>query len=239
MFTEVNDQWRSYRARYHLIGRPAAETGTLYEEKADIAFSVEVARSTDNSLIFISTRNNSTSEVRFVSADKPETAPVLVSPRRADRQYELDAAHGKLWVLTNDDHVNFRIATADPRSPATWTTLVPGSDRTYLRKLSAHRDHLLITSRVDGLDQLALRDYASGEQKRLPFAEASYNAGFSGNPEYAPAAYRLSYSSMVTPATVVRLSPERPPTGNAQGPGDPVRLRSWQVCHRAADDPCP
>ena len=207
VFTEVNDQWRSYRARYHLIGRPAAETRTLYEEKADIAFSVEVARSTDNSLIFISTRNNSTSEVRFVSADKPETAPVLVSPRRADRQYELDAAHGKLWVLTNDDHVNFRIATADPRSPATWTTLVPGSDRTYLRKLSAHRDHLLITSRVDGLDQLALRDYASGKQKRLPFAEASYNANFSGNPEYAPAAYRLSYSSMVTPATVFDYHP--------------------------------
>ena len=88
VFTEVNDQWRSYRARYHVIGRPAAETRTLYEEKADIAFSVEVARSTDNSLIFISTRNNSTSEVRFVSADKPETAPVLVSPRRADRQYD-------------------------------------------------------------------------------------------------------------------------------------------------------
>ena len=38
---------------------------------------------------------------------------------------------GNLWVLTNDDHVNFRIATADPRAPATWTTLVPGSDRTY------------------------------------------------------------------------------------------------------------
>ena len=207
VFTEVNDQWRSYRARYHVIGRPAAETKTLYEEKADIAFSVEVARSTDNSLIFISTGNNSTSEVRFVPADKPDAAPVLVSPRRADRQYELDAAHGSLWVRTNDDHVNFRIATADPRSPASWTTLVPGSDRTYLRRLSAHRDHLLITSRVDGLDQLALRDYVSGKQERVPFTEASYSAKFSRNPEYAPAAYRLSYSSMVTPATVFDYHP--------------------------------
>ena len=45
-----------------------------------------------------------------------------------------------------------------------------------------------------------LRDYASGEQERVPFAEASYSAGFAGNPEFAPDSYRLAYSSMVTPA---------------------------------------
>ena len=207
VFTEVNEQWRSYRARYHKIGSPLAATKTLYEEKADIAFSVGVERSTDDSLIFISSGNNSTNEVRFVPADKPDAKPVLVSPREVDRQYELDAAHGKLWVLTNDDHVNFRVATANPKAPAKWTTLIPGSDRTYLRGVTAHRDHLLLTSRVDGLDQLELRDYASGKQERVPFAEASYNAGFAGNPEYAPAAYRVSYSSMVTPATVYDYHP--------------------------------
>ena len=207
VFTEVNDQWRSYRARYHLIGRPLAETKTLYEEKDDIAFSVGVDRATDNSLILISTGNNSTNEVRFVPADKPDARPVLISPRMVDRQYEVDAAHGKLWILTNDDHVNFRIASAEPRAPAKWSTVVAGSDRTYLRGITSHRDHLLVTSRVDGLDQLMLRDYASGAEERVPFAEASYNASFAGNPEYAPAAYRLSYSSMVTPATVYDYHP--------------------------------
>jgi oligopeptidase B len=202
VFTEVNDQWRSYRARYHRLGRPLSETKTLYEEKDDIAFSVGVDRTTDRSLIVISSGNNSSNEVRFVPADRPDAPPVLISPRKADRQYEVDAAHGKLWILTNDDHVNFRIATADPAKPAVWKTVVPGSDRTYLRGISAHRDHLLITSRVDGLDQLVLRDYASGAEERVPFKEASYTASFAGNPEYAPAAYRLAYSSMVTPATV-------------------------------------
>jgi oligopeptidase B len=207
VFTEVNDQWRSYRARYHRIGAPLAETVTLYEEVDDIAFSVGVDRSTDRSLIFISTGNNSSNEVRFVPADRPDSAPVLISPRAPDRQYEADAAHGKLWILANDTHVNFRVATADPADPATWTTLIEGSDRTYLRQVTAHRDHLLVTTRVDGLDQLYLRDYASGAQHRIPFGEASYSAGFVGNPEYAPAAYRLSYSSMVTPATVYDYHP--------------------------------
>jgi oligopeptidase B len=202
VFTEVNDQWRSYRAQYHRIGDDPAGAVTLYEEKEDIAFSVGAARSTDDSLIFISTGNNSSNEVRFAPADNPTTPLTLVKPRRPEIQYEADAAHGKLWILTNDSHVNFSVVTAEPASPGEWQELIAGSDRTYLRGATSHRDHLLMASRVDGLDQLILRDYATGHQERVPFAEASYSASFSGNPDYAPDSYRLSYSSMVTPGTV-------------------------------------
>ena len=207
VFTEVNDQWRSYRAQYHRIGDDPAKAVTLYEEKDDIAFSVGAARSTDDSLIFISTGNNSSNEVRFVPANDPTSPLTLITPRRPDIQYEADAAHGKLWILTNDRHVNFRVATADPAPPGEWAELIAGSDRTYLRGITSHRDHLLITSRVDGLDQLQLRDYASGSQERVPFDEASYSASFAGNPEYAPGSYRLGYSSMVTPQTVYDYHP--------------------------------
>ena len=206
VFTEVNDKWRSYRARLHRLGRPAAEDRTLYEETKDIGFSVGISRSQDRSLIFVSTGDNATSEVRFVSAANPEAPLTLISPRKEKRQYSVDAAHGKLWIVTNDDHVNFRIASADPARPAAWTTVIPGSDRVYIRGLTSYRDHLAIAERVDGLDQLRLRTYA-GAEERIPFEEASYSASFSGNPEYAPAAYRLGYSSMVTPATVYDYHP--------------------------------
>ena len=207
VFTEVNDQWRSYRARYHRIGADPAAAITLYEETADIAFSVGVGHTTDKSLILVSTGNNSSNEVRFVPAADPSAPLTMIRPRTPDVQYEVDSAHGSLWILTNDDHVNFRIVSADPARPADWTTIVAGSDRTYLRGIASHRDHLLITSRVDGLDQLNLRDYATGNEIRVPFAEASYSAGFSGNPDYAPDAYRLHYSSMVTPGTAYDYHP--------------------------------
>jgi oligopeptidase B len=207
VFNEVNDQWRSYRAQYHRMGDDPAKAVTLYEEKDDIAFSVGVARSTDDSLIFISTGNNSSNEVRFVPADNPSAPLTLIKPRQPDVQYDADAAHGKLWIHSNDTHVNFRIATADPAKPGDWQDLIAGSDRTYLRGTTSHRDHLLITSRVDGLDQLVLRSYDTGNEERVPFTEASYSAGFSGNPEFAPKSYRLSYSSMVTPGTVYDYHP--------------------------------
>ena len=207
VFTEVNDQWRSYRARHHRIGDDPAAARTLYEEVDDIAFSVHVDRTTDRSLIVIATGHNSSGETRIVPADDPLAPRLLVRHRAADVQYDVDAAHGRLWILTNDSHVNFRIVSADPKNPGEWHEVVPGSDRTYLRGVTSHRDHLLVTSRVDGLDQLILRDYAGGAETRVPFAEASYSAGFAGNPEYAPAAYRLAYSSMVTPATVFDYHP--------------------------------
>ena len=208
VFTEVNENWRSYRARYHRLGAPLAETRTIYEEKDDKGFSVGVSQSQDKSLIFISTGDNTTSEVRFVSAADPGQPLTLISPRKKDRQYSPDAAHGKLWILTNDNHVNFRVVSADPKKPGEWTEVIPGSDRTYIRGLASFRDHLALTTRVDGLDQLFLRDYRTGAQERIPFKEASYSAGFGSNPEFAPAAYRLSYSSMVTPATVYDYDPK-------------------------------
>ncbi|WP_037499136.1 S9 family peptidase [Sphingomonas jaspsi] len=207
VFTEVNDQWRSYRARYHRIGDDPAKAVTLYEEKDDIAFSVSADRATDDSLIFISTGNNSSTEVRFVPANDPTAPLTLVRARQPELEYQCDAAHGRLWIYTNNGHVNFRVMSADPANPGEWREEVAGSDQTYIRGIGAHRDHLIISARVDGLDQLLLRDYATGEIERVPFTEASYSAGFAGNPEYAPDAYRLTYSSMVTPATTYDYHP--------------------------------
>ena len=206
VFTEVNDNWRSYRARYHRLGRPLEEDITLYEETEELGFSVGVGHSQDRSLIFISTGDNATSEVRFVPAADPSQPLTLISRRKPNREYHVDSAHGKLWIHTNDDHVNFRLAVADPANPEAWETVIAGSDRVYLTGATAYRDHLAISSRVDGLDQLILRTY-EGEETRIPFAEASYSAFFMGNPEFAPDAYRLGYTSMVTPTTVYDYHP--------------------------------
>lgn len=207
VFTEVNENWRSYRARFHRLGSDPASDLTLYEETDELGFSVGIGKSQDKSLIFISTGDNATSEVRFVSADDPTEPPTLISPRKEKREYQVDAAHGKLWMVTNDEHVNFRLAEADPAAPAEWRTVIAGSDRVYLRGATSYRDHLALTTRVDGLDQLILCSY-DGTETCIAFPEASYSAGFGGNPEFAPDAYRIGYSSMVTPGTVFDYHPE-------------------------------
>jgi oligopeptidase B len=206
VFTEVNEHWRSDKAKLHRLGDDPAKAQILYEEHEDKGFSVGVDRSHDRSLIFISAGDNTSSETRFVPANDPAAEPVLIARRRPNVEYHCDAAHGRLWIVTNDRHINFHLVSAPVEAPGDWREEIAGSDRTYLRGATAYRDHLALTTRVDGLDQLILRTYA-GEETRLPFAEAAYSAYFGGNPDFAPASYRLGYSSMVTPPTVYDYHP--------------------------------
>lgn len=205
VYTEVNEQWRSYKALHHVLGSDPKTDAVLYKED-DIGFQVGVDETQDRKWIVLATGDNQTSEVRLLPASNPLTKPILVSPRKEKREYSVDSAHGTLWILTNDDHVNFRLAKADPKTPGEWKTVIAGSDRVYLTDFASFKDHLILSERVDGLDQIVLRTY-DGKESRVPFTEASYSAGLSSNPEYDPDVYRLSYSSMVTPRTTYEYDP--------------------------------
>jgi len=207
VYTEVNDNWRTYRARLHRLGTDPATDHTLYEETADAGFNVAVGKTQDERWIVLRTGDHQTTEIRLIPAADPLAEPMLVSPRRAKREYSVDSAHGALWILTNDEHVNFRVARADPAAPGRWETVVAGSDRVYIRGLASFARHLVLTERVDGLDQLRLRGY-DGSEHRIAFPEASYTAGLAANPEYDPPAYRLHYASMVTPQTMFDYDPQ-------------------------------
>src|SRR3546814_10553640 len=135
----------------------------------------------------MSTGDHDTSEVRLIPADAPETPPILISARQVKRQYSVDMAHGTLWVLTNDDHVNFRLARATLVDPEKWETVIPDSDSVYVRGIGSFDDDVILTERVNGVDQIRLRTYA-GEEHRIAFTETRYKAGLGGNPEIAQAA---------------------------------------------------
>lgn len=206
VFTEVNEQWRSYRARLHWLGDDPAAAKTLYEETENPAFSVAAGRTHDRKYLVIHSGENSSNELRFAPLDDVEAPLTLVAPRRPDVEYAMDSAHGKFWVLTNDTHVNFRLAEAAPERPGEWTTVIEGSDGVYLTGITAFRDHLVIAERVEGLDQVRLRAY-DGAERRIAFPEAAYTVALGPNPEFAPDAYRLGYASMVTPPTVYDYHP--------------------------------
>ena len=53
VYTEVNDNWRTYRAQLHILGSDPAGDVTLYEEKDDIGFNVGVGKTTDQQWITV------------------------------------------------------------------------------------------------------------------------------------------------------------------------------------------
>ena len=199
----ADDNWRVHDATLHVLGTQVSEDVELYRETEDEGFRVGAALSAQEDWLVIATGDNETSEVRLVPANDPTAEPILVKPRRKGVEYDVDLRDGTLWVLTNDEHVNFRLATAPLDRPGEWTTLIEGSDEFYLDGFELYRDFYVTEGRIKGLDQIQLRSYAEPNLvKPIAFAEESFTTGLTNNPEYHQDKLRLSYQSMVTPDTV-------------------------------------
>ena len=196
------EEWRTLEAKLHVIGTPNARDVTLYEEK-DQSFGVGTGLTAQEDWLIIATGDNETSEVRLVPAANPTAEPILVKARQKGVEYSVDVRDGEVWVLTNDNHINFRLAKAKLEAPGDWQTVIGGSDEFYLTGFDLFKDFYVTEGRLNGLDQIQLRQYGDAATiTPITFPEASYTAGLSNNPEYAMTKLRLSYQSMVTPSTV-------------------------------------
>ena len=196
------EEWRTLEAKLHVIGTPVESDVTLYNEE-DQSFGVGFGLTSQEDWLIIATGDNETSEVRLVPADNPTATPILVKPRKKGVEYDVDIRDGELWVHTNDDHINFRLAKAKLETPGDWQTVIAGSDEFYLTGFDLFKDFFVTEGRLNGLDQIQLRQYAEpAKVTPITFPEASYTAGLSNNPEYDMTKLRLAYQSMVTPSTV-------------------------------------
>ena len=196
------EEWRTLEARLHVIGTPVENDVTLYKEE-DQSFGVGAGLTAQDDWLVIATGDNETSEVRLVRADNPTGEQILVKPRQKGVEYDVDVRDGTIFIHTNDDHINFRLATASLEKPGEWTTLIGGADDFYLTGFSLFKDFYVIEGRENGLDQIEVRSYDDPERSTyIAFPEASYVTGLSNNPEYDVSKLRLSYESMVTPDSV-------------------------------------
>tara|TARA_B100001167_G_scaffold166162_1_gene115051 strand:+ start:530 stop:2602 length:2073 start_codon:yes stop_codon:yes gene_type:complete len=203
----ANDQWRVHDATMHVLGTPLSDDVELYRETENDGFRVGAGLSAQEDWLVISTGDNETSEVRLVRADDPTGEQILVAPRQTGREFDVDVrtvdGQAMLYIHTNDEHVNFRLATTSLEAPGEWKTLIEGSDEFYLDGFELFKDFYVTEGRLRGLDQIQLRSYKDPNLvKPVAFTEASFSTGLSNNPEYDTDRLRLSYESMVTPDTV-------------------------------------
>jgi oligopeptidase B len=198
----VNESWRIDNIRVHRLGTPAPEDREIYREP-DIGFQAGIGLSSNREWLVLATGDNETSEVRLLPASDPFAEPLLVKARQKGVEYDVDVRDDTLYIHTNDDHVNFRLATAPLAAPGEWTTLIEGSDAFYLTGIDLFRDFYVVEGRLGGLDQVQVRYYGDPVRvESIAFPEASYTAGLGNNPEWAMDKLRLGYESMTTPNTV-------------------------------------
>jgi oligopeptidase B len=203
VYSLANEQWRTDNARLHWLGQPLSSDVELYHED-DEGFRVGCSLSANEQWLIIGTSDHETSEVRLVPAADPLATPLLVKPRQNGVEYDVDLNGETLFIHANDTHENFRLATAPLADPANWATLIEGTDEFYLTGFDLFRDFYVTEGRVRGLDRIEVRYYGDPARvEPIEFPEASFSAGLGDNPEWAVTTLRLSYESMVSPASVI------------------------------------
>ena len=207
LYVELSDQWRPYRVRMHSLGQDPEQDPVLYEEE-DTGFFVGIDTTQDKAWVLIGSADHVTSEIHVLDPARPTSPLRVISPRRVGHEYDVEHALGHFYIRTNDKGKNFRLvsAPADDPGEAQWSEIVPPSSSDYLRGHVCFRDFMVLEDRVAGIDRIRVLRY-NGQEHAVVFPEDVYAAGLGDNPEFEVDRIRLSYQSMVTPASVYDYDP--------------------------------
>ncbi|MDA1074779.1 MAG: S9 family peptidase [Proteobacteria bacterium] len=200
-YTVVNDQWQPYQVWRHDLD--TSKPDQLVYEEEDEAFFVGLSRTQSDAYLIIASGDHVTSEIRILAADQPLAQPVLIAPRRSGHEIDIDHQPGWFWIRSNRNHKNFSLFRAPQTDPqeARWQSVLEGDDRHYLTGHVSFKNEVVVTARIDGLDQIQIRP-TNADPYLITFPESAYSADLGTNLMFDAPMLRLNYTSMVTPNTV-------------------------------------
>lgn len=211
---------RSYQLHRIEIGADP-KTDVLVYEEPDERFELDLARSSSDELILLNIDSHTTSEVRFVRADKPKEKFVTVAEREQDHEYRVDHHGDELVIVTNGPKApgeakltNFRLVTAKVASPgkASWKETIAHRPDVMLEGVQLFKDFALVMEREGGLPQLRILDVKKlglEGSHRVVLPEAMGMVEAAANLEFDQAHVRFIFESPTTPQTVYDYFPAK------------------------------
>ena len=182
------------------------EKGTLVYEEKDVKYSCYVHETKTKEFIFMSSSSSTTSEERFIYADKPEEEFKIFLPRVKDTEYSVYPHKEKFFIRYKDkQNLNGKIYSA-PRSSysdkSTWKEERAHDENVRIEDVSVFESYLVLELRKNGLIEIEIKSLKNGEVKNISFPEPVYTAYLGANPEYASDKVRYIYTSLNRPSSV-------------------------------------
>ncbi len=191
----------------HRLGDATANDFIVYEEK-DERFNLGVGKTRDGKYLLMEAGSHTTSECRFLAANSPQDEFRTIAPRIDDQEYSVDHRDGLFYIRTNDVGKNFRVVTAKVEAPdrASWKEFISLDTDAPLEDFEVFSAFYVSSRRRLGLPTLTVTKFEGpglpGESKEIEFPEPVYSAGAHANREFDTDAFRYSYTSLVSPASV-------------------------------------
>jgi oligopeptidase B len=200
----LDESCRPHRLYRHTIGTPQREDVLVYVEP-DPSFYMEINRTRSGEYLLLDLSSHTSSEVWFTPADQPASPFRLIQARQAGIEYTVSHHQDSFFITTNDGAPNFRVVKAPVTHPYRnhWEPVLPYRPGVKVDATDAFRRHLVVYEMEAGLRQVRVIHLESGAEHLIAFPEPVYTVHPHSNPDFETTSFRFTYSSLVTPASVV------------------------------------
>lgn len=183
----------------------------VYEEK-DARFGTYVYGDKGKQYIFITSTSSTTSEERYIAADRPEDDFKVFLPRVQDVEYSVYPHREKFFVRYKDkQHLNgmiYEMPLTGYEDKSSWKVFLPYSKDIRIEGIDILSDYVSLELRKNGLTEIVVMPVKGGRGQTIAFPEPVYSASLSGNPEYEAVTIRYTYTSLNRPNTLYEYNIE-------------------------------
>ena len=210
IFYDTNDSTnRTYRVFRHEIGSQQEKDEKLFQED-DSRYWVWVTKTRDKKFIILGTGSSTTSEIRYLNTNAPESKLKLIAPRAEGVEYYISSRGNEFYIRTNKDAKNFELMTAPVNDPGkkNWRVLIPGRKNIKIEDFDTFKDYLVLIERENGLEKIRVIDFADSSDYYVHFPEEDYSFWMGNNRIFDTNMLRFTYTSLISPSTVYDFNME-------------------------------
>lgn len=208
-YSLIDQTLRSSRIYRQQLEQTSGEL--VYEEK-DARFGTYVYGTKTKDYVFITSSSSTTSEERYISADRPTDNFKVFLPRVQDVEYNVYPHKDKFFVRYKDrENLNsliYEMPVTGYDSRSSWKVFLPHSKDVRIENIDIQKDYVTLELRNNGLTEIQVKPIQGGNAKTIVFPEPVYSATLSGNPEYDAATFRYTYTSLNRPNTLYEYNIE-------------------------------
>jgi oligopeptidase B len=191
------------KIKRHKLGT-SIETDVVVYNETDNSNYIGVSESKNGKFILIHSQATLSSEIRFIDADKPESAFKVFQPRMGEVLYDVVPLSDRFLIRTNLHAQNFRLMECplDKTDSTNWKEVIPHRADVLLEEVDEFKDFIVISERKGGLVSLRVRNLTNSKEHYIDFGEPTYAAYIGNNPEFSSTTLRYHYTSLTTPNSV-------------------------------------
>jgi oligopeptidase B len=196
---------RPYRIHRHILGTDSTQDKLLFEEK-DETFFLWLTQSRSKAYVMAYLHSTITDEWVYVPNDGVTDEFKPFQPRIKGVEYQVEHAGDRFLIITNENAQNFKLMQTSlyKTTKENWEEVIPQRADTLITGMDAFEDFLVLYERTGGFAQIRISGTDGLTNAwNVDFPEPVYSFLPERNPEYQTDILRFTYTSLITPKSVI------------------------------------